>query len=284
MAINNTSVELKGEGLENLKADNFTLDGNTVTSYNVDAETGMATLTFEKNVESGKENTLKLTEKVEGEADKVSEFKFTYTLDVKAVTANALTVDNNTAAQMLSFKINGDSMNADAPYITASGYTVEFQATSAVFVGGETTSATGELSTTLPTDSTFGYKVVISDKDGNVVAESALVEVKVIDKAGVVTAIDSFDLTDGTTNLTSNTVVVGEDFSIANIIGDKADGTNDTSLSGLVEFSSSNKNVALVDSTGSILPIKAGTSTITVKAGNVTKSFTLTVATEDPLC
>jgi hypothetical protein len=279
-AINANTVEVKGTGLDKLTAENFSLEGNKVTSYNVNAETGVATLTFEKNFESGKEQTLKLTEKVEGQEDKVSEFKFTYNLEIKSVVANALTVDDDTAGQKLTFKINGEATDADVDYIKASGYNVEFQATSAVFTGSASSSTTGELAASLTPDTKFAYKVVITDKDGNVVAESPLAEVKVVNKSNVVTAIDSFDLTDGTIKLSSNTVVLGENFRIANVVGDKADGTKDTDITSLVEFTSSNKDVALVDSTGNILPIKPGTTTITVKAGDVSKSFVLTVASE----
>jgi SbsC C-terminal domain/Bacterial Ig-like domain (group 2) len=279
-AINPNTVEVKGTGLDKLTAENFSLEGNKVTSYNVNAETGVATLTFEKKFESGKEQTLKLTEKVEGQEDKVSEFKFTYNLEIKSVVANALTVDNDTAGQKLTFKINGEDTDADVDYIKASGYNVEFQATSAVFTGSASSSTTGELAGSLTPDTKFAYKVVITDKDGNVVAESPLAEVKVVDKSNVVTAIDSFDLTDGTIKLSSNTVVLGESFRIANVVGDKDDGTKDTDITSLVEFTSSNKDVALVDSTGNILPIKPGSTTITIKAGNVSKSFVLTVASE----
>jgi len=284
-ATNPTTVEITGTGLENLKAEDFSLDGNKVTSYNVNPETGVATLTFENKFESGKEQTLKLTEKVEGQEDKVSEFKFTYNLEIKSVVANALTVDNDTAGQKLTFKINDEATDADLDYIKASGYNVEFQATNAVFTGSSSSSTTGELASSLTPDKTFEYKVVITDKDGNVVAESPLAEVKVVDKSNVVAAIDNYDLVKDngdstTTKLTSNTVVLGENVSIANVIGDKEDGTKDTDITSLVEFTSSNKDVALVDSTGHILPIKPGTTTITVKAGDVSKSFVLTVASE----
>ena len=195
-AINAKTVELTGTKLDALKADNFSLKGNKVTSYNVDAKTGVATLTFENNFKSAQEQVLKLTEKVEGKEDKVTEFKFTYTLKITSVTANALTVDDNTAGQKLTFKINGESVDADLEYINASGYTVEFQSTSAVFVGSKSSSSTGELAATLADG--FAYKVVITDKDKNVVAQSALAAVKVVDKSAAVTAIDSFDITDGT--------------------------------------------------------------------------------------
>ncbi|MEK3799696.1 hypothetical protein MHI18_15975 [Peribacillus sp. FSL H8-0477] len=279
-AINATTVALTGTGLDKLKAENFSLEGNKVTSYNVNAETGVATLTFENKFESAKEQTVKLTEKVEGEADKVSEIKFTYTVEVKSVEANALTVDNDTASQKLSFKLNGETVDADGEYLKASGYTVEFQATTGVFVGGTTNSSTGELATNLTQDTKFAYKVVISDKDGKEVAESALVEVKVVDKSDVVTSIDKLDVTNGTIKLSSNTVTLGENFAIDNVVGNKADGTKEADITSLVEFSSSNKDVALVDSTGNILPIKAGTTTITVKSGDATKSFTLTIASD----
>ena len=277
-AINAKTVELTGTKLDAFKAENFSLEGNKVTGFNVDAKTGKATLTFEKNFKSAQEQSLKLTEKVVGKGDKVTQFKFTYTLKITSVTANALTVDENTAQQKLTFKINGESVDADLEYIKASGYTVEFQSTSNVFVGSKSSSDTGELKATLADG--FAYKVVITDKDKNVVAQSPLAAVKIVDKTSIVTAIDSFEITDGNIILASNTIVIGEKFSIKNIVGDKADGTKDTNITSLVEFDSSNKNIAIVDSDGAILPIKSGKTTITVKSGDVAKTFELTVTAD----
>ncbi|MGG1480671.1 S-layer homology domain-containing protein [Bacillus smithii] len=282
-AVNATTVQLKGSNLDQLKADNFSLEGNKVTSYNVDPETGDATLTFEKKFESGKEQTLKLTEKVDGQ-DKVTELKFTYNLEIKSVEANALTVDDNTANQKLTFKINGEATDADLDYIKASGYNVEFQATSNVFNGTpvSSSSATGVLASDLSSlkDKSFAYKVVITDKDGNTVAESPLAEVKVVDKSSVYTSINSFDIVNNGVKLTSNTVTLSDSAKIVNILGDKADGTKDTDISSAVEYSSSNKNVALVDSNGNILPIAPGKTSITLKAGDATKTIDLTVAAD----
>lgn len=284
-AVNATTVQLKGSNLDQLKADNFSLEGNKVTSYNVDPETGDATLTFEKKFESGKEQTLKLTEKVDGQ-DKVTELKFTYNLEIKSVEANALTVDDNTANQKLTFKINGEETDADLDYIKASGYNVEFQATTNVFDGASasSSSATGVLASDLTNlkDKSFAYKVVITDKDGKTVAESPLAEVKVVDKSSVYTSINSFDVVNNGVKLTSNTVTLSDSASIANILGDKADGSKNATIDPTaVEFSSSNKNVALVDSTGNILPIAPGKTTITIKAGDATKTLDLTVAADD---
>ena len=119
-AINAKTVEVKGTNLSKLAAENFSVEGNKVTSYNANPETGVATLTFENKFESAKEVTLKVTQKVEGEADKVSEFKFTYTLEVESVEANALTVDDNTAGQKLAFKMNDEAADADVDYLKAS--------------------------------------------------------------------------------------------------------------------------------------------------------------------
>lgn len=273
------TVEVTGTSLDKLSADNFSVEGNKVASYNVDATTGIATVTFENKFESAKEVTLTVKEKVAGEADKVSTFKFTYTLAVKSVVANALTVDNDLAGQKVTFKINGEAVDADLDYLKAAGYTVEFQSTTGVFTGGASSSVTGELKETLTGITTFDYKVVISNKDGKV-AESSLVEVKVVDKSNIVSSIASFELVKNGSKLVSNTVVLGENVQVANVIGDKADGTKDANLDNIVDYTSSNKAVALVDSTGTILPITAGTTTITIKAGDVTKSFTLTIAAD----
>lgn len=275
-AVDANTVELSGVALDKLKAEQFSLEGNKVTSYSVNKETGVATLKLEKKVESGKEQTLKLKETVEGE-EKVSEFKFTYTLEVKSLTANPAIVDNDTADQVLTFQVNDEVQEADLAYLKAAGYKVKFLATSAVFVDGGTTSENGKLLSSLAQNSTFAYKVQVLDKEDKVVAESALAEVKVVDKSQIATSINSYKLLKGDVELANPTVVVGESVTVSSVLGNTASGGKDVSLS--PEFTSSNRAVALINATtGVITPIQPGVTTITLKSGDVTKTFNLTVA------
>lgn len=275
-AVNANTVELSGVALDKLKADHFSLEGNKVTAYSVNKDTGVATLTLEKKVESGKEQALKLTETVEGQ-QKVTELKFTYTLEVKTIVANAAVVDDNTADQALTFQINSEVQEADHAYLKASGFKVKYLATTSVFIDGGTTSETGKLNPTLTEGSTFAYKVQVLDKEDKVVAESALAEVKVVDKSSIATSINSYKILKSGVELANPTVVVGEAASVASVLGNTASGGKDVALS--PEFTSSNKSVALINaSTGAVTAIQPGVTTITIKSGDVTKTFNLTVA------
>jgi hypothetical protein len=283
-AINAKQVKLTGVGLDKLKAEQFSLEGNKVVAYTYNPETKEAILTFENAVPSGKEQVLKLTEKVEGQPDKVTEFKFTYTLEVKSVVANPLVLDDDTADQKLTFKINGEATDADINYLKEAGYTVEFQATTNVFKTDSTaasSSNTGlidENAAAIAPGQKFAYKVVIS-KDNQVI-ESDLVEVKVVDKSSVASSINSYKLV-GQNNqeIKSGKLVAGETATIEEIKGDLLDGQKNVNLSG-AEFTSSNPGVALVDSTGAITAISPGTTTITIKVGDITKSFNITVVSD----
>ncbi len=92
-AVNAKQVKLTGSALDKVEAAQLSLAGNKVLSVVANEDATEATVTFEKAVKSGAEQTLKLTEKVEGEADKVSEFKFTYTLVVSSVKAVTTRID-----------------------------------------------------------------------------------------------------------------------------------------------------------------------------------------------
>jgi hypothetical protein len=279
-AINANTVEVTGTGLNKLTAENFSLEGNKVTNYNVNAETGVATLTFEKKFESGKEQTLKLTEKVEGQEDKVSEFKFTYTLEIKEVKALTTQVDESTDGQKLEFAINGETKAADLSYIKASGYTVEFLASKNVFAD----KSTGELDENLIADGDkFDYQVVIKDANGNEVAKTDLVTVTVKDYDNIVSSINGYAIKlDNGVEVKSGKIALSDTASITDVIGTlQADLNNkEASLAGKVTFKSSNENIAVIDNAGNITPIQPGSVTFTIAAGDVKVQVPVTIVAE----
>ena len=129
-ALTATTVSIEGTDLQNLTEENFSLEENTIASFEVNEEGTEATLTFDEKVASSEEQTLELTQEVEGE-EVVTEFIFTYTLEIEAVSVSDVVVDNDTAGQTLTFTI--DDEEADLAYLEASGYTVEFQSTNEIF-------------------------------------------------------------------------------------------------------------------------------------------------------
>lgn len=275
-AIDANKVEIQGVGLENLTAENFSLEGNKVTAYTVDEETGNATLTFESKFTSGKEFSLTLTELVDGE-EVVSEWAFTYTLEVASVSALTTSVDDTENAQKLEFSINGGTAAADLAYIKASGYTVNFLSSKAVFQD----SATGELDeATLVAGEKFDYQIVVEDAEGNEVAKSDLTTVEIKDYAAIVSSINDYtlELASGV-EVQSAKVALSDVASITDVVGTLKSNpeVKDASLAGLVSFKSSNENVAVIDNSGNITPIQPGTVIFTVKSGDASVQVPVTI-------
>lgn len=270
-AINYKTVKLTGSALDKLKAEQLSLEGNKVVSVTPSEDGKEATVVFEKPFESGKEQVLKLTEKVEGGADKVTEFKFTFTLDVKSVEVTSDRVDDDTDKQFLGFTINGGEP-VSAQYLKDSGYTVEFQSTVDVFKDA----STGELDPAkLAGVNKFAYKVVLTK--GDVTLESELKEVEVIDFATHISSINEVSLTQGNVNVKSNKLTVED--GPATLAVTKASSVNGTTINNpTVTYKSSNPAVAAVNATtGEITPIKPGTVTITITADDAKKEIPLTI-------
>ncbi|WP_426444069.1 Ig-like domain-containing protein [Brevibacillus laterosporus] len=162
------------------------------------------------------------------------------------------------------------------------GYTVEFQATKAVFANNDTTSATGELKNNLTGADNFKYKVVVS-KD-NEKFESALVSVTVLDAQVVIEPTEVKMMEKGAA-IDKAYATLGQSLSIAitkgkNFAGEVLEaeaGFQADKLADTAEFASSQPSVALVSKDGKLNLLKEGTSTITVKVGEKTISFDLVV-------
>jgi hypothetical protein len=276
-AINSKTVKLTGSALGKLKAEQLSLEGNKILSVTPSEDGKEATVVFEKPFASGKEQVLKLTEKVEGQDDKVTEFKFTYTLEVKEVVATTDRVDNDTDKQYLEFTVNGEKLTVD--YLTEAGYTVEFQTTKPAWVNG----STGEFiedATGVAVGEKFAYRVVIS-KNGNVVAESPLKEVTVIDTASVAKEITSYKLThSGDVEIKSGKISLSDTaVAITDVKGTLLNGSKDQALT--PTFKSSNEKVAVIDSSGNITPIAPGNVTFTITAGDATVTVPVTIVADE---
>ncbi|WP_301993909.1 Ig-like domain-containing protein [Brevibacillus laterosporus] len=162
------------------------------------------------------------------------------------------------------------------------GYTVEFQATKAVFANNDTTSATGELKNNLTGADNFKYKVVVS-KD-NEKFESALVSVTVLDAQVVIEPTEVKMMENGAA-IDKTYATLGQSLSIAitkgkNFAGEVLEaeaGFQADKLADTAEFASSQPSVALVSKDGKLNLLKEGTSTITVKVGEKIISFDLVV-------
>lgn len=209
---------------------------------------------------------------------------------VKSVSAKTTLVDDNTAGQFVEFSINGRTQAADLAALEEAGYTVEFQSTNNIFAeldasgnitGTSITSATGQLQDSLTAGNTYEYKVVVSDQNGDVVAESGLVNLKVEDLNSQYVSIDSYTLSAGGLTLeNSTTALVGEKVAISSVTGTTKAGEKEKSISSY-SVESSNPAVAYVSAQGELTTLKAGTTTVTITAGETTKTFTLTVSADE---
>ncbi|WP_010094762.1 S-layer homology domain-containing protein [Ornithinibacillus scapharcae] len=273
---NEKTLVLTGTGLQNLKAEDLTLAGNVVKS--IDASSTKATVVFENGFPLDTEQTLAV--KI---GEETKEFKFTFSLDeVKTVELDVKTYDDDTVGQLLTFKINGAATTADTEWLRQAGYSVNFvavdESTNAAaadfFKGSPSTSSTGLLNDEVTVGKyTVEIQVV---KDGKVVVSDKKT-ITVADLESTTTAIDAVQLTTaGGVVLNSTTLVTGEVADITRIIGDAA-GKSDIALPvTAAEVTSSNPSVISVDGQELTANV-AGTATITVKIGNVTKTLNLKV-------
>ncbi|NNU88142.1 hypothetical protein ETC04_13590 [Geobacillus sp. MR] len=291
-AINPTTLKLEGEGLKNLKADQISVEGNTVTAVTPAADGKSATVTLGTALTVGKEYTVTVT--VDGEA-KTFTVKFDYT--VTSVSLDEKTYDDDTVGQKLTFKVNGETVTADTEWLRQAGYTVNFVAvdnsTGAAVVAptkffkgaNPATSSTGLLDDEVtPGEYTVEVQII---KDGKVVV-SDKATITIADLESTATAINSVKFTnygkdytdDNGTNddfeMNSTTLVIGESAEITEIIGNAAGKTNVDLPVASAKVTSSNPAVISVNGQ-TITANAAGTATITVKVGNATKTINFTV-------
>ncbi|MEK4023820.1 S-layer homology domain-containing protein [Sporosarcina sp. FSL W7-1283] len=271
-AISDKELELKGTNLHLLKAEQLKVEGNELASFNANQDGTQATIELKDELTSGKEMTLTVTTKTEGQPDQEKTFKFTYELKVGKVVATTTQV-NETGEQFLEFNVDGKL--ADLKKLNEAGYTVEFQATKNNVLKN---AKTGELNADqLNANDTFSYKVVVS-KDGKTV-ESDLVDVKVLNYGSYVSTIDEVTVTQGGTTVESGKVSLDEDEGKVTVKATKATTVNGTSVSNPnATYTSSNPSVATVNSsTGAVELVSPGEVNIVVKADGATKNVPLTV-------
>ncbi|MFL0362205.1 S-layer homology domain-containing protein [Pseudobacillus sp. 179-B 2D1 NHS] len=270
-ALSNKEIKVTGSALDQLKSENFNLEGNNVVAYKVSENKSSATITFEKPFELDKELKLNFIEKVEGAADKVTQFPFTYSLKVTSVAVADVRLDAVKDKQYLSFTINNGAGAADIEQLKQAGYTVEFQATASVLADA----STGEIDEAkIKEGDTFKYKVIL--KKGDTKVESELKEAKVLNFDQYVSSIEETGVSQGAVTVKSSKISVQD--GAAQLTAGKV-----TSLSGAtiaipkLTYKSSNPTVATIDGDGKITPIKPGAVVFTITADAAKVEVPLTV-------
>lgn len=188
-------------------------------------------------------------------------------LVVKSVKAISETVDKEGS---LKFTINGEEAATELTRLGEAGYTVKFLASKALLEDAD-----GNLVVENPTGKVkaspgeeFDYQVVVS-KDGEKVAESERVSVKVEDYARTISEISSVEVKlDNDVIAKSNKLVIGENANFL-VKGKFKSSDEETDLTDKVSYSVNRPAIATVDASGKISSKAKGKVTVTIKAGEI---------------
>lgn len=297
-AINPTTLKLEGEGLKNLKAENVSVDGNKVVAITPAADGKSATVTLESKLAPNADVTVSVT--VNGEK---KDFTTKFEYKVTSVSIDPQTFDDDRANQKVKFKVNGE--DADIDYLKLAGYNVTFVAKKADGTAangffdnnaGTNTSSTGVISHPV-TIGEYTVEVQVTRAGEALVTDTATVKIVNLDAAA--TAINSVTFYNfGDSNddskganptaysaaqlqgddylMNSTTLVAGEKAAVYKVEATVAGEKVVVPATGF-EVKTSNPAVVSVDSNGVLTAESAGTATITVKVGEVTKTFNFTV-------
>ncbi|MES5895601.1 S-layer homology domain-containing protein [Bacillus cereus group sp. RP43] len=282
-----TQLTLTGTGLNNLTAEDVTLEGNKAIALEASKDGKSAVVTLSGKIAPNKE----LPVKVKGNS-----FIVKYVYEVKKLRVEQLTFDDDRADQAVVFKLNEEKGNADIEYLDIAGHDVKFVANNLdgtpanIFEGGTAESKTGKLAVGIE-EGKYKVEVQVTKRGGITVSNTGIIEVKNLDaeataikdvvfavdtdKAGVnyAKALSGTDFT-----LNSKTLVAGEKAGIHKVVAqiNKENKVVDPSA---ISLKSSNPGVISVKN-GEIKAEAAGSATITVKVGDVTKSFDFVVKTD----
>lgn len=194
---------------------------------------------------------------------------------VESISAIDATVYKAEADQTLKVQVNGNKEITVQELVDA-GYAVSFSANKAVFTGNKTTSTDGVLLADLGTTEEFTYSVTVTKGEESFTSKKTG-KVTVVDSSTIKT-IDELELQkDGVAQKSTTITLADNTFKVVATKGTNIKGEEVKPVTG-VTYESSNKAVALVGTDGTITPVSAGTTTITVKSGTASKTITLTVA------
>ncbi|MEJ9114845.1 S-layer homology domain-containing protein [Bacillus paramobilis] len=282
-----TQLTLTGTGLNKLTAEDVTLEGNKAIALEASKDGKSAVVTLSGKIAPNKE----LPVKVKGNT-----FIVKYVYEVKKLRVEQLTFDDDRADQAVVFKLNEEKDNADIEYLDIAGHDVKFVANKLdgtpanIFEGGTAESKTGKLAVGID-EGKYKVEVQVTKRGGITVSNTGIIEVKNLDaeataikdvvfavdtdKAGVnyAKALSGTDFT-----LNSKTLVAGEKAGIHKVVAqiNKENKVVDPSA---ISLKSSNPGVISVKN-GEIKAEAAGSATLTVKVGDVTKTFDFVVKTD----
>lgn len=287
--VNYNTIKIVGKELNRIDGNKIEINDNSVSSYTVNEAGTEAKVVFNKTFNSGT-NTVKVT----SNSGKVTTHTFTYSTEISSVEAVTSEIGKD-GIQYLEFTVN-NGQKRSVEELEKLGWSVEFTSNKNVFykykdgnLTSTNTSTTGQLKTDseFTLDEEFYYDVTLT-KDNKIVYKSKRQYVTCKDKNKDVKEIRDckFMFTNDTSDkidkeyyeMKSKTLLIGEELKIPSIEVTNLNGTKNDELKEGYTIKSSDQRVLQVNPDGTGLIAKSnGTSTITIKIGDITKTYTITV-------
>ena len=277
------TVKITGTELNRLSSSSISMSGNTVSSYTSNTDGTEATVVFSKSFNNGT-NTIT----VKSNLGNSTNHSFIYSTNINSVEAVTSEIAQS-GVQYLKFTVNGGQTKT-IDELKSLGWTVKFTSNKEVFYNEENpttpvkTSYTGKLKTSeFSISDDFYYEVTLTNGTKNLKSDRKVVTVSQIDRN--LSSIKSQDLifTNGTINgnkLVSNKMLTGETVNLSNVKGILNNGETTNINNSDLTVESSDASVLTVSKDGNNINItarKVGTSTLTIKKENITKTISIQV-------
>lgn len=293
--VNYNTIKIVGKELNRIDGNKVEINDNSVSSYTVNEAGTEAKVVFNKTFNSGT-NTVKVT----SNSGKITTHTFTYSTEISGVEAVTSEIGLD-GIQYLEFTVN-NGQKRTVKELENLGWSVEFSSNKKVFykydkdntaapLYSSNTSTTGQLKTDskFDKDDTFYYEVTLK-KDGRtyktdkkyVNCKDKSKDVKEIRDCKLMFTNDISNTEDDAKEyyeMKSKTLLIGETLNIPTIEVTNLNGSKNDELDSGYTIQSSNPRVLKVSQeNGKYLnAINSGTSTITIKVGDVTKTYSITV-------
>ncbi|USK70054.1 hypothetical protein [Peribacillus asahii] len=275
---NVTTLTITGAGLNNLKAEDITVEGNKVATYNATSSKS-ATVTLENNLPANTDVKVKVKDSIS-----VRDYSVTYNFHPKAVAVQAATYDDDTKGQKLTITADGVATSID--YLRSAGYTIEFNtfdtdgdSANISLFGSASASADGRFQDAVLPSGDYTAQVTISNGSTILTSEKASISVKNLDK--VATAINSYELTNNAGFVQNSSTLVFRETATLSKVNISVGPSLAELAPGSFEIKSSDETVVVANSATGVLTAQGlGTAKVTITVGQVTKEITVTVKGE----
>ena len=273
-----TTLTIKGTGLNNLKAEDITVEGNKVATYTATSSKS-ATATLESSLPANTDVKVTIKDSVS-----VRDHNITYSFYPKVVAIQAATYDDDTKGQKLT--VTADGVPTSIDYLRSAGYTIEFNvfdrdgvsANERLF-GSVSASTDGKFQDAVLPSSDYTAQVTISNGSTILTSEKTSISVKNLDK--VATAINCYELTNNAGFIQNSSTLVFRETATLSKVNISVGPSLAELAPGSFEIKSSDETVVAANSATGVLTAQGlGTAKVMITVGQVTKEITVTVKGE----